>query len=95
MALEADVLEGPTAGYIKVIEAESRTKEGETYLVYEVAVYASAADRAVDEEPWSKQMEAVHVDRFKIKDYTGSDPVPDAYADLKLQTDRVSNMADV
>jgi len=106
MALQADVLEGPTSAYIKVIETDKITKspvnvatgetlETVTYLVYEVAVYASAADRQADEEPWGKQLEAVHVDRFKINDYTGTDPVADAYADLKLRVERISNAVDL
>jgi hypothetical protein len=107
MALQADVLEGPTGAYIKVVETDKRTKapqfnsttgvttEEQTFLVYEVAVYASQADRLADEEPWSQRVSAIHVDRFKIRDYTGTDPIADAYTHLKLQTDRVSNTKDV
>ena len=102
MALQADILNGPTGAYIKVISTLIRpygrdpedTRTG-NYLVYEVAVYASEEDRLDDEDPWRQQLATVHVDRFKIRNYTGSDPVSDAYADLKLQTGRLSKMSDV
>ena len=109
MALQADVREGPTQAYIKVVDADKRTKPlkdidgnvtgSTTYMVYEVAVYASEADRRADSAPWKQRLSAIHVDRFKIRDYTGTDDeelVPDAYAQLKTQSPyRVSNMRDV
>ena len=109
MALQADVREGPTQAYIKVVDADKRTKPvkdidgnvtgSRTYVVYEVAVYASEADRRADSAPWKQRLSAKYVDRFKIRDYTGTDDdelFPDAYAHLKTQSPyRVSNMRDV
>ena len=110
MALQADVREGPTQAYIKVVDADKRTValkdidgnatgSSTTFVMYEVAVYASEADRRADSAPWKQRLSAKYVDRFKIRDYTGTDDdelVPDAYAHLKTQSPyRVSNMRDV
>jgi hypothetical protein len=95
MALQADI-EGLTGAYIKVVEADSRTKVGKTYCVYEVAIYPDEATRREDKtERYLRRTHNRLVDRFKIKEYTGTDPIADAYNHLKTQTDRVSNTVDV
>lgn len=93
--------------YIKIVSAEKRikrtydphTKEttvSNPYLLYECAVYPNESTRRADATEGLAQRQACpYVDRFKIKNYTGTDFVVDAYANLKTQTTRVSNMQDV
>jgi hypothetical protein len=98
MALQADCYKGLNGAYIKVIEADKRTKgdPAETYVVYEVAIYPDESTRRADTtDDFEQRSRNRHVDRFKIKEYTGTDPIADAYNHLKTQTDRVSNTVDV
>ena len=53
-----------------------------TFLVYEVAVHSSEAARDAEEV----KKTAPEVDRFKVADYAGTNPLVDACADLKTRS---------
>ena len=50
---------------------------------------------AAQEEKKSEPYNELNSLKADAEEYTGTDPIADAYAHLKLQTDRVSNTKDV